>query len=65
MSVTAWEEHTSDGVQEHRRVFFVDEEWGEGLFGADSTRADDAAHSGEKAVSFHICYVSWGIRSYL
>ena len=60
MSVTAWEEHAGDSVQEHRRVFFVDEEWSEGLFGAD-----DAAHSGEKAVPFHIRYVSWGIRSCL
>ena len=60
MSVTAWKEHAGDGVQEHRRVFFVDEEWSEGLFGADY-----AAHPGEEAVPFHIRHIPRVVRSNL
>ena len=50
--VTAGKEHSSDCIEKHRRVLLVDEERSESLF-----RADNAAHSGEEAVPFHICHI--------
>ena len=59
MCVTTWEEHASDGIQKHRSVLLVDEEWGERLF-----RADYAAHSGIKqADPFHVRFIPRVIRS--
>ena len=58
MCVATREEHTSDGIQEHRSVFLVDEEWGERLF-----RADYAAHSRKQAVPFHVRHIPWVVRS--
>ena len=50
--VATGKEHPSDCVEKHRRVLLVDKERSEGLFGAD-----DAAHSGEEAVTFHIRHI--------